>query len=181
MDALTATKPLVFVIDIKTIPALHITNQPRQKFKLAPSVRHSVPKHQPTCNRMRKRRTDGSTITNRRDNPTTLSPPAGSDPRLSMTDGICPRLKFLFEITRLFTLKGVPLIGKKNMKSRKNYFIHRPESRHRAIKRGRATDEPTDQPSNRRDNPTTLSPPAGSDPRLSSIRKADSATSVHRR
>ena len=36
-----------------------------------------------------------------------------------MTDGICPRLKFLFEITRLFTLKGVPLIGKKNVKSRK--------------------------------------------------------------
>ena len=34
MDALTATKPGVFVIDIKTIPALHITNQPRQKFKL---------------------------------------------------------------------------------------------------------------------------------------------------
>ena len=31
MDALTATKPGVFVIDIKTIPALHITNQPRQK------------------------------------------------------------------------------------------------------------------------------------------------------
>ena len=34
MDALTATKPVVFVIKIKTIPALHITNQPRQKFKL---------------------------------------------------------------------------------------------------------------------------------------------------
>ena len=32
MDALTATKPGVFVIDIKTIPALyHLTNQPRQK------------------------------------------------------------------------------------------------------------------------------------------------------
>ena len=32
MDALTATKPVVFVIVIKTIPALfHITNQPRQK------------------------------------------------------------------------------------------------------------------------------------------------------
>ena len=31
MDALTATKPGVFVLDIKTIPALHITNQPRQK------------------------------------------------------------------------------------------------------------------------------------------------------
>ena len=27
MDALTATKPVVFVIDIKAIPALHITNQ----------------------------------------------------------------------------------------------------------------------------------------------------------
>ena len=26
MDALTATKPGVFVIDIKTIPAIHITN-----------------------------------------------------------------------------------------------------------------------------------------------------------
>ena len=31
MDALTATKAGVFVIDIKTILALHITNQPRQK------------------------------------------------------------------------------------------------------------------------------------------------------
>ena len=32
MDALTATKPVVFVIDIKTIPTLcHPTNQPRQK------------------------------------------------------------------------------------------------------------------------------------------------------
>ena len=31
------------------------------------------------------------------------------------------------------------------MKSRKNHFIHRPESQHHAIKRGRATDEPTDQ------------------------------------
>ena len=32
MDALTATKPGVFVLDIKTIPALfHLTNQPRQK------------------------------------------------------------------------------------------------------------------------------------------------------
>ena len=51
MDALTATKAVVFVIDIKTIPALHFTNQPRQKFKLAQSVGHSVPKHQPTCNR----------------------------------------------------------------------------------------------------------------------------------
>ena len=38
MDALTATKPVAFVIDIKTIPALHITNQPRQKFKLALSA-----------------------------------------------------------------------------------------------------------------------------------------------
>ena len=32
MDALTATKLGVFVLDIKTIPALlHLTNQPRQK------------------------------------------------------------------------------------------------------------------------------------------------------
>ena len=32
MDALTATKPVVFVLDIKTIPALfHLTNQLRQK------------------------------------------------------------------------------------------------------------------------------------------------------
>ena len=38
MNALTATKPGVFVIDIKTIPALHITNQPRQKFKLTLSA-----------------------------------------------------------------------------------------------------------------------------------------------
>ena len=31
MDALTATKPGVFILDIKTIPALtHLTNQPRQ-------------------------------------------------------------------------------------------------------------------------------------------------------
>ena len=30
MNALTATKATVFVIDIKTILALHITNQPRQ-------------------------------------------------------------------------------------------------------------------------------------------------------
>ena len=91
MDALTATKAGVFVIDIKTIPALHITNQPQHKF-----------------------------------------------------------LNLLLEITRLFTLKGVPLIGKKNVKSRKNHFIHRPESRHRAIKRKRATDEPTDQPTPKR-------------------------------
>ena len=38
MDALTATKTGVFVLDIKTIPALHITNQPRQMFKLALSA-----------------------------------------------------------------------------------------------------------------------------------------------
>ena len=38
MDALTTAKPGVFVLDIKTIPALHITNQPRQKFKLALSA-----------------------------------------------------------------------------------------------------------------------------------------------
>ena len=32
MDALTATKPVVLVLDIKTIPALyHLTYQPRQK------------------------------------------------------------------------------------------------------------------------------------------------------
>ena len=31
MDALTATKARVLILDIKTIPALHITNQPRQK------------------------------------------------------------------------------------------------------------------------------------------------------
>ena len=43
MDALTATKPGVLVLDIKTIPALfHLTYQPRQKFKLALSVKHSV-------------------------------------------------------------------------------------------------------------------------------------------
>ena len=52
MDALAATKPVVFVIDIKTIPTLfHLNNQPRQKFKLALRVGHSVPKHQPTGNR----------------------------------------------------------------------------------------------------------------------------------
>ena len=39
MDALTATESGVFVLDIKTIPAhFHLTNQPRQKFKLAPKV-----------------------------------------------------------------------------------------------------------------------------------------------
>ena len=39
MDALTATKPGVFVIGIKTTPArFHLTNQPRQKFKLALSA-----------------------------------------------------------------------------------------------------------------------------------------------
>ena len=42
MDALTATKPGVFVIDIKTIPALfHLTNQPRQK--------SSTEKHRQDC------------------------------------------------------------------------------------------------------------------------------------
>ena len=36
MDALTATKPVVFVIDIKTIPALyHLTNQPRHSIMAA--------------------------------------------------------------------------------------------------------------------------------------------------
>ena len=35
MDALTATKAVVLILDIKTIPApFHLTNQPRQKFKL---------------------------------------------------------------------------------------------------------------------------------------------------
>ena len=39
MDALTATKPVVFVLDIKTIPArFHLLNQPRQKFNLALSA-----------------------------------------------------------------------------------------------------------------------------------------------
>ena len=39
MDALTATKAGVFVLDIKTILArFHLTNQPRQKFKLALSA-----------------------------------------------------------------------------------------------------------------------------------------------
>ena len=41
MDALTATKATVFVIDIKTILALHITNQPRQK--------SSTEKHRQDC------------------------------------------------------------------------------------------------------------------------------------
>ena len=68
------------------------------------------------------------------------SPRAGSG---KTADKAC-HLKPLLEIARLFTLKGAPLIGKKNVKSRKDHFIHRPESRHRAIKRGRATDEPTD-------------------------------------
>ena len=36
MDALTATKAVVFVIKIKTIPALHITNQPLQKSSMRP-------------------------------------------------------------------------------------------------------------------------------------------------
>ena len=39
MDALTATKSVVLVLDIKTIPAIfHITNKPRQKLKLALSA-----------------------------------------------------------------------------------------------------------------------------------------------
>ena len=39
MNALAATEPVVFVLDIKTIPALfHLTYQPRQKFKLALSA-----------------------------------------------------------------------------------------------------------------------------------------------
>ena len=36
MDALTATKPCVLVIDIKTIPAhFHLTNQPRHSIMAA--------------------------------------------------------------------------------------------------------------------------------------------------
>ena len=36
MDALAATKPVVFLIDIKTIPApYHLTKQPRKMYKLA--------------------------------------------------------------------------------------------------------------------------------------------------
>ena len=56
------TKALVFVIAIKTIPALsYLTNQPQQKFKLAQNVKHSVPE---TINRHSTgRTTDGSTIT----------------------------------------------------------------------------------------------------------------------
>ena len=45
MDALTATKPVVFVLDIKTIPALfHLTNQPRQKSS-AETRNVAVPHH----------------------------------------------------------------------------------------------------------------------------------------
>ena len=56
MDALTATKPVVFVRGINTIPALsHLTNQPQQKFKLALSVGHSVQKHHPTGNQTHNR------------------------------------------------------------------------------------------------------------------------------
>ena len=48
VNALAATKPVVFLIDLKTIPALfHLTNLPRQKFKLALSVGHSVPVTKP--------------------------------------------------------------------------------------------------------------------------------------
>ena len=69
MDALAATKPGVFVLDIKTIPALfHLANQPRQKFKLALSVGHSVPKRsadrqpdaQPTNRRINRHKTAAS-------------------------------------------------------------------------------------------------------------------------
>ena len=39
MDALTATKTDVFVLDIKTIPPLfHLTNQPRQKLRELSSI-----------------------------------------------------------------------------------------------------------------------------------------------
>ena len=71
MDALTTTKPLVFVIDIKTIPALHLTNQPRQKFKLALRVGHSVPKRsadlqpdaRPTNRRINRHQTAAKILT----------------------------------------------------------------------------------------------------------------------
>ena len=44
MDTLTATKAGVFVLDIKTIPALyHLTNQPRQKS--SPSTLPLLPYH----------------------------------------------------------------------------------------------------------------------------------------
>ena len=44
MDALTATKPLVFVLDIKTIPTLcHPSNQLRQKS--SPSTIPFLPYH----------------------------------------------------------------------------------------------------------------------------------------
>ena len=69
-----------------------------------------------------------------------------------------PRPKFLnllLEITRLFTFKGAPLIGKKNVKSRKNHFIHRPESRHRAIKRGRLSRRTDGSSNSEPTNPTT--------------------------
>ena len=70
MDALTATKAGVFVLDIKTIPALfHLNNQPRQKFKLALSVGLSVPKRsadgqpdaQPTNRRINHHQTAATT------------------------------------------------------------------------------------------------------------------------
>ena len=96
------------------------------------------------------------------------SPRAGSG---ITADKAC-HLNLLLEITRLFTLKGVPLIGKKNVKSRKNHFIHRPESRHRAIKRKRATGEPTDQTSPNRRAIKTISPsPLTNQPRQKSSTK----------
>ena len=43
MDALTATEPVVFILDIKTILALHITNQPRQKSPTEIHQRSRIP------------------------------------------------------------------------------------------------------------------------------------------
>ena len=47
MDALTATKPVVLVLDIKTIPTLcHLANQPRRKcVKRNPTVAYPVVDH----------------------------------------------------------------------------------------------------------------------------------------
>ena len=84
MDALTATKASVFVIDIKTIPALHITNQPQHKF-----------------------------------------------------------LNLLLEVTRLFTLKGAPLIGKKNVKSHKKIISS--TDRNHDIAQSNAAAQPTNR------------------------------------
>ena len=67
---MTATKAVVFVIGIKTIPArFHLTNQPRQKFKLAlkVSVGDKTGLTDFVISRRAtgrlSRRTDGSTVT----------------------------------------------------------------------------------------------------------------------